>query len=270
MNKHVRGQSGTGRIVGYQRIGTVDHTTDRQLDGIDLDEAFTDHASSKDTNRRQLLALIRHVRRGDEVVVPSMDRLASSLDDLRRIVGELVAKGVQVRFVKEGLTFGDTSDPCATLMLSVMGAVAEFERALLLERQREGIAIAKTKGVYRGRKPTLSAEQAAAIDRRLDEGESASALAREYGVSRATIYNMRWPEADVVAVDHLYRQHGEPLDASHRLVDLLARRLKRTPEAVAERMINLHGAHTEAGYPGTRWHFTKLDRKVADRQQGDW
>jgi len=261
---------GKGQIVGYVRVSTADQNTDRQLDGIELDEVFTDHASGKDTKRPQLQAMIKHVRKGDELVVHSMDRLARSLVDLRRTVDELTAKGVRVRFVKEGLTFGDTSDPCATLMLSVMGAVAEFERALLLERQREGIAIAKTKGVYRGRKPTLSAEQAAAIDRRMDEGESASALAREYGISRATVYNMRWPEADVVAVDHLYRQHGYPLDASHRLVDDLARRLKRTPTAIAERMVNLHGAHSESGYPGTRWHFTKLDRKVADRKQGDW
>jgi DNA invertase Pin-like site-specific DNA recombinase len=120
-----------------------------------------------------------------------MDRLARSLVDLRRTVDELTSKGVRVRFVKEGLTFGDTSDPCATLMLSVMGAVAEFERALLLERQREGIAIAKTKGVYKGRVPSLTEDQADLVARRLNEGASASALAREYGVSRATVYNTR-------------------------------------------------------------------------------
>ena len=197
-----------GQIVGYVRVSTVDQNTDRQLDGIELDEVFTDHASGKDTNRPQLQAMIKHVRKGDEVVVHSMDRLARSLVDLRRTVDQLTAKGVRVRFVKEGLTFGDTSDPCATLMLSVMGAVAEFERALLLERQREGIAIAKTKGKYKGRVPSLDDDQAAAIDRRIDEGESASALAREYGVSRATVYNMRWTEPHVVAVDDLYRQHG--------------------------------------------------------------
>jgi len=260
---------GQGQIVGYVRVSTVDQNTDRQLDGIELDEVFTDRASGKDTERPQLQAMLKHVRKGDELVVHSMDRLARSLVDLRRTVDDLTARGVRVRFVKEGLTFGDTSDPCATLMLSIMGAVAEFERSLLLERQREGIAIAKTKGVYRGRKPTLNADQAAAVARRLDEGESASALAREYGVSRATVYNMRWPVADVIAVDHLYRQHGYPLDASHRLVDDLARRLKRTPAAVAERMTALHGAHSEPGYPGTRWHFTKLDRKVADRTRAD-
>jgi len=180
-----------GQIVGYQRVSTVDQNTERQLDGIELDEVFTDHASGKDTNRPQLQAMIKHVRKGDELVVHSMDRLARSLVDLRRIVDELTAKGVRVRFVKEGVTFGDTSDPCATLMLSVVGAVAEFERALLLERQREGIAIAKAKGKYRGRVPSLNEDQVKTVAARLAKGESASALAREYGVSRATVYNAR-------------------------------------------------------------------------------
>jgi Resolvase, N terminal domain len=92
---------------------------------------FTDHASGRDTNRPQFQAMRAHVREGDELVVHSMDRLARSLVDLRRTVDELTAEGVWVRFVKEGLTFGDTNDPCAVPMLSVMGAVAEFERALL-------------------------------------------------------------------------------------------------------------------------------------------
>ncbi len=127
-----------------------------------------------------------------------------------------------VKFVKEGLTFGETSDPCAVLMLSVMGAVAKFERSLLLERQREGIAIAKTKGKYRGRVPSLNDDQAEAVIRPAD-GESASALAREYGVSRATVYNVRWTEPHVVAVDDLYRQHGM-LGAEHPEVQALARR----------------------------------------------
>ncbi|QLL08991.1 recombinase family protein [Mycobacterium vicinigordonae] len=182
---------GKGQIVGYVRVSTADQNTDRQLDGIDLDEVFTDHASGKDTKRPQLQAMLKHVRKGDELVVHSMDRLARSLVDLRRTVDELTAKGVRVRFVKEGLVFGDTSDPCATLMLSVMGAVAEFERALLLERQREGIAIAKTKGAYKGRKPSLTEDQVEAVAARLAKGESASVLAREYGVSRATVYNAR-------------------------------------------------------------------------------
>lgn len=180
-----------GQVVGYIRVSTIDQNVARQLDGIDCDEVFTDHASGKDTNRPQLQQCLKHVRKGDKLVVHSMDRLARSLVDLRRIVDELVAKGVKVRFVKENMTFGDTTDPGATLMLSVMGAVAEFERALLLERQREGIEIAKRTGKYLGRKPLLSTERAQELVARLAAGESAAALAKEFGMSRAAVYVYR-------------------------------------------------------------------------------
>jgi hypothetical protein len=167
------------------------------------------------------------------------------------------------------LTFGDTSDPCAVLMLSVMGAVAEFERSLLLERQREGIAIAKTKGVYKGRKPSLSPEQTAEVKCRLAVGESAAALAQEYGVSRATIYNTNpWTEEHVIAVDDLYRRHGRVLGSAHPDLIALAERLQRVPTSVALRMRDLDAAHSEPGrYPGSEGSvaFTKLDREVADR-----
>ncbi len=183
---------GNGQTVGYQRVSTTDQNTARQLDGVQLDKVFTDHASGKDTNRPQLQAALEYVREGDMLVVHSMGRLGRSLVNLRRTVDDLAARGVAVRFLKEGLTFtSDASDPCAVLMLSVMGAVAEFERSLILERQREGIAIAKAAGKYTGRKPSLTSEQAAAVATRLDGGESASAIAREYSVSRATIYNVR-------------------------------------------------------------------------------
>jgi DNA invertase Pin-like site-specific DNA recombinase len=258
-----------GQTVGYLRVSTADQNTDRQLDGLQLDKVFTDHASGKDTNRPQFQAMRAHVREGDEVVVHSMDRLARSLVDLRRTVDEFTAEGVRVRVVKEGLTFGDTDDPCATLMLSVMGAVAEFERALLLERQREGIAIAKSKGVYKGRKPSLSAEQSDEVKRRLAAGESAAALSREYDVSRATIYNTNpWTEEHVIAVDDLYRRHGGVLGPAHPELIALADRLQRVPTSVALRMSDLHEAHSEPGrYPGSKGSvaFTKLDRKVADR-----
>ena len=181
-----------GHVVGYQRVSTIDQNTDRQLDGIQVDKMFTDHASGKDTNRPQLRACLEYVREGDELVVHSMDRLARSLVDLRRTVDDLTGRGIKVRFIKENLTFtADKNDPFSVLMLSVMGAVAEFERALLLERQKEGIALAKTKGVYKGRKPALTPQQAAAVAARLSGGESASALSTEFGVSRATIYNAR-------------------------------------------------------------------------------
>ena len=181
-----------GHSVGYQRVSTSDQNTARQLDGIELDKVFTDHASGKDTNRPALQQCLDYIREGDELVVHSMDRLARSLVDLRRIVDELTSRGVRVRFVKERLSFtNDESDPCSVLMLSVMGAVAEFERSLLLERQREGIALAKARGIYTGRKPSLTLDQAREVATQLAEGASASALAREYGVSVGTIYNTR-------------------------------------------------------------------------------
>lgn len=261
-----------GQTVGYVRVSTADQNTERQLDGIQLDKVFTDHASGKDTNRPQFQAMMAHVREGDELLVHSMDRLARSTVDMLSTVNELTTRGVQVRFVKEGLTFGDTSNPCNELMLTIMAAVAQFERALLLERQREGIAVAKTKGVYKGRVPSLTEEQAEEVAERLADGESASALAREYGVSRATVYNTRdravaepWTEEHVIAVDDLFRQYGK-LTAHDDQVKVLAEQLGRTPTAVSARMRNLQAAHAEPGaYPGTSWHFTKMDRQVADR-----
>lgn len=119
-----------------------------------------------------------------------MDRLARNLDDLRGTVQGLTDKGVAVQFIKESMTFTGEDSPVSKLMLSVMGAFAEFERSLIKERQREGIAIAKTKGVYKGRKPTLSHEQAAELIARdlANIGKNRAALAREYGISRETLY----------------------------------------------------------------------------------
>ncbi|UAK31271.1 recombinase family protein [Nocardia asteroides] len=119
----------------------------------------------------------------------SMDRLARNLDDLRRLVRTLTGKGVRMEFVKESLTFTGEDSPMANLLLSVMGAFAEFERALILERQREGIAAAKARGVYTGRKPALTAEQAIQLRARAAGGESKAALAKEFGVSRETVYS---------------------------------------------------------------------------------
>jgi DNA invertase Pin-like site-specific DNA recombinase len=94
-----------GQKIGYVRVSTLDQNTDRQLDGVELARTFTDKASGKDTARPQLEALLEFVREGDTVVVHSMDRLARNLDDLRRIVGQLTGRGVQVQFMKESLTF---------------------------------------------------------------------------------------------------------------------------------------------------------------------
>jgi len=174
--------------VGYIRVSTTDQNTVRQLDGITVERTFTDRASGKDTARPQLDELLGFVRAGDTVLVHSMDRLARNLDDLRRLVRLLTGKGVRVKFVKESLTFTGEDSPMANLLLSVMGAFAEFERSLILERQREGIAAAKTRGVYTGRKPALTTEQAATLRARATAGEPKSLLAKEFGISRETVY----------------------------------------------------------------------------------
>ena len=124
----------------------------------------------------------------DSAVVHSMDRLARNLDDLRRLVQMLTKRGVRIEFVKESLTFVGEDSPMANLMLSVMGAFAEFERALIRERQREGIALAQKRGAYRGRKKALSLEQLAELQKRVDGGEQKAKLAREFGISRETLY----------------------------------------------------------------------------------
>jgi DNA invertase Pin-like site-specific DNA recombinase len=177
-----------GQRVGYIRVSTVDQNTERQLEGVELDRTFTDKASGKDTERPQLEAALKYVREGDTLVVHSMDRLARNLDDLRRLVRQMTDKGVKVQFVKEGLTFTGENNPLSILMLSIIGAVAEFERALIRERQREGIALAKAKGVYKGRKRALSADQVADLKTRIAAGEKKAKLAREFGVSRDTVH----------------------------------------------------------------------------------
>ena len=145
-----------GQRIGYTRVSTLDQQTDRQIEGIVVDRMFTDKASGEDTRRPALDELRGFVREGDTVVVHSMDRLARNLDDLRHLVKQLTERGERIEFIQESLTFTGEDSPMANLMLSVMGAFAEFERALIRERQREGIALAKKRGVYRGRKKTFS------------------------------------------------------------------------------------------------------------------
>ncbi|GAA5441664.1 recombinase family protein [Deinococcus caeni] len=177
-----------GKRIGYIRISSTDQNTARQLDGIEVDKTFTDKISGKNTDRPQLNALLDYVREGDTVLVHSMDRLARNLDDLRQLVQSLTAKGVNVQFTKENLTFTGEDSPMATLLLSVMGAFAEFERAIIRERQREGIEAAKKKGVYKGRKKALNDEQVQELRQRVEAGETKAALAREFNISRETLY----------------------------------------------------------------------------------
>ena len=180
----------TGSTVGYVRVSSTGQNDARQLEGIALDKTFTDIASGKDIQRPQLQAMLDYVREGDTIRVHSMDRLSRSLADLEKTVKGLTARGVTVTFTSPSLTFeGGTSDPMARLMLQVMGAVAQFERSLILERQREGIAVARAKGnVYKGRKPSLDA--AGVIDLRalVAQGIPKAQIATKLGISRTTLY----------------------------------------------------------------------------------
>lgn len=177
-----------GQRIGYIRVSSFDQNPDRQLEELKVARAFIDKASGKDTHRPELERLISFVREGDTVVVHSMDRLARNLDDLRRIVQDLTKRGIRIEFVKEGLIFTGEDSPMANLMLSVMGAFAEFERSLLKERQREGITLAKKRGVYRGRKRSLNTEQVSEMKRRIEAGEQKAKIARDMNISRETVY----------------------------------------------------------------------------------
>jgi DNA invertase Pin-like site-specific DNA recombinase len=177
-----------GHTVGYIRVSTFEQNTDRQLEDVELDKVFTDKVSGKDTNRPQLQALLEYLREGDSLYVHSMDRLARNLDDLRAIVNSLTSKGITIHFKKENLVFTGNDNPMAKLMLSVMGAFAEFERSLLKERQREGIEIAKKKGLFKGRKKCLSEKEASELRSRAAKGEKKSDLAKEFKISRETLY----------------------------------------------------------------------------------
>lgn len=179
--------------VAYVRVSSVDQNTERQLESIkgeSPDKTFTDKCSGKDTKRPQLEAMLAYVREGDTVVVHSLDRLGRNLDDLRKVVTDLNSRDIAVHFLKEGLTFtGDDSDTSMSkLMFNMLGAFAEFERSLIRERQREGIALAKKAGVYRGRKPSLTPREAEELRKRVATGEKKASLARELGISRETLY----------------------------------------------------------------------------------
>lgn len=187
--------SSSGQKIGYVRVSSVDQNDARQLDGLVLDKIFTDKASGKDVHRPQLQALLSHVREGDHVYVHSMDRLSRSLKDLQEVVESLTARGVAVEFCKENLRFerpgsnsGGHTAAYSKLLLQMLGAVGEFERALIRERQREGIAIAKTKGVYKGRKSGLNAEMKLKLREMIASGISKTEIAKNLAISRASVY----------------------------------------------------------------------------------
>lgn len=159
-----------GQMIGYVRVSSTDQNTARQLDGLTLDKVFTDKQSGKDKDRPQLQAMIEYARSGDTVFVHSLDRLARNFDDLLAIIKELNAKGVTFKSQAENITIGGNgTNPMDTLILHIFGAIAQFNRSLILEAQREGIAKAKARGVYTGRKPSIDKEKAKQIDELLEQ-----------------------------------------------------------------------------------------------------
>lgn len=175
--------------LGYIRVSSLSQNTDRQLDGLEFDYVFTDKLSGKNTNRPQLQEMIKHARKGDTVYVHSLDRLGRNLDDLRTIVNQLNTKGVTVTFLKENLTFTtDKQNPMQELLFNIMASFAQFERTLILERQREGIQIAKANGVYKGRKQEMTPERILEIKNRTESGEPKAKIAKSMNISRDTLY----------------------------------------------------------------------------------
>ena len=176
--------------VGYVRVSSIGQNTERQLDGIQLEKVFTDHQSGKDKERTALRECLNFVREGDTLHVHSIDRMARNLADLLSLIKELNGKGVVVQFHKEGLLFTGDDSPMQKLHLQIVGAVAEFERALIRERQAEGIALAKKKGVYMGRKRSRTMDTIKDIVMEAAETKNVAAVARKNKVSRNTLY--RW------------------------------------------------------------------------------
>jgi DNA invertase Pin-like site-specific DNA recombinase len=179
----------SGKQVGYIRVSTLDQNTERQLHGVPLDKVYEEKISGKDTQRPALQACLEFLREDDTLVIHSMDRLARNVVDLITLVNDLLQRGVSVQFMKNKLLFSaDTSNPTSALMLTVLGAFAQFERDMIRERQREGIALAKTRGVYKGRKPRLSAEHLVTIQHQLALGVPKTTIARQLNISRSTLY----------------------------------------------------------------------------------
>ena len=180
-----------GQKIGYARVSSKDQNLDRQLAALKKENVFrifTDTVSGLSTQRPGLDGALNYLRTGDQLIVVSMDRLARSLIDLHRLVDELTERGVSVKFLKEGQTYSLDSSPVAKLMLGLLGSVAEFERAIIRERQAEGIAKAKARGVYKGRAKVLNEEQIIQARKWVSEGIPKAEVARRLGIGRTTLY----------------------------------------------------------------------------------
>lgn len=178
-----------GKRIGYIRVSTIDQNPDRQLEGIELHKKFIEYASGTTTKRPQLEQMLEYAREDDLIIVHSMDRLARNIKDLRSIIDDLVSRSIQIQFIKENLIFSNEKSAISNLLLNIMGSVAEFEHAIILERQREGIAIAKRQGKYKGRKKIFDSQKREQLKLEMQTRKTKSQIALDLGVSRFTLYN---------------------------------------------------------------------------------
>lgn len=182
------GEKTNGQNIGYIRVSSSGQNDERQLQGVKLDETFKEKISGSSIKRPKLQECMKYVRKGDTLHVHSMDRLARNLKDLQEIVDSLIKKGVKIKFHKENLTFKGDDSAIDNLLLQVMGAVSEFERNLLKERQMEGIQNAKRMGKHLGRKKALNENQIRELHKLCNQGVSKEELAKKYEISRQTVY----------------------------------------------------------------------------------
>ena len=178
--------------VCYIRVSSTDQNTDRQYEALPVtDKEFVEKASGSASDRPQLKAMLKYLREGDHVHVLSIDRLARNIVDLQQLVNTITGKGAMITFHQENMTFRKGSnEPTSEVMFNILESFAQFERSLIRERQREGIAAAKARGKKMGRPSKLTDKQKKAIVAKRRKGITPTKLAKEYGVSRGLIYNI--------------------------------------------------------------------------------
>lgn len=179
--------------IGYVRVSSLDQNPDRQIEDLkaqQVEKIFMEKISGKNTDRPELQKMLSFIREGDTLIVHSLDRLARNLADLLTMVQELTNRGVSVVFMNERLSFdaGADASPTSKLMLSMIGAFAEFERSMIRRRQAEGIALAKERGVYKGRPRSISDETLEKVNALVDQGIPLATAAKKVGISRSTVY----------------------------------------------------------------------------------
>lgn len=182
----------SGQKIGYARVSSKDQNLERQIAALKKEKCFrifTDTVSGSTTQRPGLDGALNYMRPGDQLVVTSMDRLARSLIDLHRLVDNLTSQDISVKFLKESQIYSLNSTPISKLMLGLLGSVAEFERSIIRERQAEGIARAKARGVYKGRAKVLTDKQLAQAQEWVEAGVPKAEVARRLDIGRTTLYS---------------------------------------------------------------------------------